>query len=83
MNPDRYSEPVDEARTHKRPSKPIPMDMLLERGGPYELLPEDLRDALHWAREYADDPERELKARERVRAVWLEGHPQAPWLGDS
>lgn len=82
MNPDRYSEPVDEARTESRRPRPIPMDLLLESGWPGEVLPRELADVTHWARQYVADPERDPAARARVQAVWLDGVYRAGWIGD-
>jgi hypothetical protein len=52
---------------------PFTREMLLLRGHPGEILPDELERVLGWARSYVGDSSHPEAARERVSDVWLRG----------
>lgn len=56
---------------------------LLERGGPWEILPGSLPRLTRAAEAYLADAARPPDGRQRVREVWLQGAYRPAYLGAS
>jgi hypothetical protein len=72
MQDDVYDSP-------DKPLNPMPTDLLLERGGPWEVLPATLDRTIAAARRYLTDHSHPQEARQRVYDVWIEGHYRPGW----
>lgn len=73
----RWNIPKNEWDREEMPV--MPTSLLLERGGPWEVLPRHQAHYAAEAREYIADTFHPQEARRRVREVWLEGKFRAAW----
>jgi hypothetical protein len=79
-----YRELVQDATAEKPEAKPIPPRLLLERGGPWEVMPGQLGSTVQAAERYVERADLfPVDARARVREVWIEGKYRPAWLPET